>query len=111
MKSRVGLKIRIIKHGSSNVTKVPNCARKYSRIKVIKVMFRHLSNYRLQTQKVSLLNDMQRMYRENLFKPDIKSYIPLERQPYFFLANLFLKQDFSSEYFMVDFICMALLDL
>ena len=30
---------------------------------------------------------------------------------YFFLANLFLQQDISSEYVMVDFICMGLLDI
>ena len=29
----------------------------------------------------------------------------------FFLANLDQKQDISSEYVMVDFICMGLLDL
>ena len=28
-----------------------------------------------------------------------------------FLANIYLKQDISSEYAMVDFICMGLLDL
>ena len=30
---------------------------------------------------------------------------------YFFLANLFLQQGISSEYVMVDFICMGLLDI
>ena len=34
-----------------------------------------------------------------------------KRQPYFFLANLDLKQGISAEYAMVDFICMGLLDL
>ena len=33
------------------------------------------------------------------------------RQPYFFLVNLYIKQGISSEYVMVDFICMVLLDL
>ena len=42
---------------------------------------------------------------------DMKSYIPLETAAIFFLANLFLKQALSSEYVMVDFICMVLLDL
>ena len=30
---------------------------------------------------------------------------------FFFLANLFLQQGISSEYVMVDFICMGLLDI
>ena len=34
-----------------------------------------------------------------------------KRQPYFFPANLFLIQGISSEYVMVDFICMGLLDM
>ena len=35
-----------------------------------------------------------------------------KRQRHFFLfANLFLKQGISSEYAMVDFICIGLLDL
>ena len=34
-----------------------------------------------------------------------------KRQPYFFLANFFLKQGISSEYVMVDFICMDRLGL
>ena len=42
----------------------------------------------------------------------MKSYIPLETAAIFFLANLFfLKQGICSEYVMVDFICMGLLDL
>ena len=41
----------------------------------------------------------------------MKSYIPLETQPYFFLVKLDLKQGFSSEYANIDFICMGLLDL
>ena len=41
----------------------------------------------------------------------MNSYISLETASIFFLANLFLQQDISSEYIMVDFICMALLDL
>ena len=39
----------------------------------------------------------------------MKSYIPLETAAIFNLANLYLKQDISSEYAMVDFICMVLL--
>ena len=42
-----------------------------------------------------------------LIKADMKSYIPLETAAIFFLANLFLKQ----EYVMVDFICMGKLGL
>ena len=34
-----------------------------------------------------------------------------KRQLYFFLANLFLKQGISSEYVLVDFICMGILGL
>ena len=41
----------------------------------------------------------------------MKSYIPLETAAIFFLADLYLKQDISSEYAMVDFICLGLLDL
>ena len=41
----------------------------------------------------------------------MKSYIPLETAAIFFLANLFLKQGISSEYVMVDFICMGELGL
>ena len=37
----------------------------------------------------------------------MKSYIPQEMAATFFLANLFLKQGISSEYVMVDFICMG----
>ena len=40
-------------------------------------------------------------------KADMKSYIPLETAAIFFLANLFLKQGITSEYVMVDFICMG----
>ena len=43
----------------------------------------------------------------NCVKADMKSYIPLETTAIFFLANLFLKQGISSEYVMVDFICMG----
>ena len=45
------------------------------------------------------------------FKADMKRYIPLETAAIFFLANLFLKQGISSEYVMVDFICMGKLGL
>ena len=41
----------------------------------------------------------------------MKSYIPLETAAIFFLANVYLKQSISSEYVMVDFICMGLLDM
>ena len=41
----------------------------------------------------------------------MNSYIPLETAAIFFLANHFLKHRISSEYVMVDFICMGLLDL
>ena len=43
----------------------------------------------------------------------MKSYtrISLETAAEFFLANLFLQQGISSEYAMVDFICMCLLDM
>ena len=41
----------------------------------------------------------------------MKRYIPLETAAIFFLANLFLKQGISSEYVMVDFICMGKLGL
>ena len=47
----------------------------------------------------------------DMFKADMKTYIPLETAAISFLANLFLKQDISSEYVMVDFICMGLLAL
>ena len=41
----------------------------------------------------------------------MNSYIPLETASIFFLANLYLEQGISSEYVMVDFICMGLLYL
>ena len=41
----------------------------------------------------------------------MKSYIPLETAAIFFLVTLILKQCISSEYVMVEFICMVLLDL
>ena len=41
----------------------------------------------------------------------MKSYIPLETAAIFVLANFYVKQGISSEYVMVDFICMGLLDL
>ena len=49
-----------------------------------------------------------------IFKTDIKSLTVIyhwEWQPYFLLANLFLKQGISSEYVTVDFIGMGLIDL
>ena len=46
-----------------------------------------------------------------VLKADMKSYIPLDTAAIFFLANLFLKQGTSSEYVMVDFICMGKLGL
>ena len=45
------------------------------------------------------------------FKAYMKSYIPLETAAIYFLAKLYLKQGISSEYVMVEFICMGLLDL
>ena len=35
----------------------------------------------------------------------------MKTEAVFFLANLFLKQDITSEYVIVDFNCMGLLDL
>ena len=46
-----------------------------------------------------------------IFQAYMKSYIPLETAAIFILANLFLKQGISSEYVMVDFICMGKLGL
>ena len=48
---------------------------------------------------------------DSVVKADMKSFILLQTTSIFFLANLFLKQGISSEYAMVDFICMGLLDL
>ena len=45
------------------------------------------------------------------FKADMNRDIPLETAAIFFLAKLFLKQGISSEYVMVYFIYMGLLDL
>ena len=47
----------------------------------------------------------------SVLKADMKSYIPQDTAAIFFLANLFLKQGTSSEYVMVDFICMGKLGL
>ena len=47
----------------------------------------------------------------DVIKADMKSYISLETAAIFFLVNLFLKQGISSEYVMVDFICMGKLGL
>ena len=41
----------------------------------------------------------------------MKSVIPMETTVIFFLANIYLKQGISSEFVMVDFICMGLHDL
>ena len=41
----------------------------------------------------------------------MNSYISLERAAVYFLVNLFLQLGISSEYAMVDFICMGLFDL
>ena len=53
------------------------------------------------------------MRNKQLFKADMKSYmyLPVETAVIFFLANLFLKQGISSEYVMVDLICMGYLGL
>ena len=45
-----------------------------------------------------------------LFKAYMNSDIPLETAAMFVLANLYLKQVVSSDYVMVDFIYMGLLD-
>ena len=50
-------------------------------------------------------------YANMCIKADMKSYIPLETAAIFFPANLFLKQGIISEYVMVNFICMDLLNL
>ena len=42
---------------------------------------------------------------------DIHAHVPLETAAILFLAKLFLTQGISSEYVMVDFICMDFLDL
>ena len=47
----------------------------------------------------------------SVLKADMKSYKPLDTAAIFFLANLFLKQGTSSEYVMVDCICMGKLGL
>ena len=44
-------------------------------------------------------------------KADMENFMPLETAAILFLANLFLKQGVSSEYVMVDFICMGKLGL
>ena len=41
----------------------------------------------------------------------MNSYISLETATIFFLVTLFLQQGISSEYVMVDFICMGLLEM
>ena len=41
----------------------------------------------------------------------MKSYIPLKTAAIFFLTNLLLKQGMSTEYVIVDFICMGILGL
>ena len=51
---------------------------------------------------------IQKPWQFNWYKmTSVKAYNRWKRQPYFFLANLFLKQGISSEYVMVDFICMG----
>ena len=55
--------------------------------------------------------DVSQVLFNNLIKADMKSYIALKTAAIFFLANLFLKQGISSEYVMVDFICIGLLGL
>ena len=51
------------------------------------------------------------VWYECSLKADMKSYIPLETVAIFFPAKRYLKQGICSEYVMVDFICMDLLDL
>ena len=43
----------------------------------------------------------------NIVKADMKSYIPLETAAIFFSSEPSSKQDISSEYATVDFICMG----
>ena len=45
-----------------------------------------------------------------MHKVDMKIYIRLKTAAIFFLANLDLKQGISSEYVLVDYICMGILD-
>ena len=47
----------------------------------------------------------------SMFRAYMKSYILLKTAAIIFLANTDLKQGISSEYVMVNFICMGLLDL
>ena len=51
------------------------------------------------------------MFFSRYIKAGMNSDIPLKRQSYFFLANLVLKQGISSEYVILDFFCIGLLDL
>ena len=64
-------------------------------------------------QPIRIYGESQRGYvsRKEHTKAEMKRYIPLETAAIFFLANLFLKQGISSEYVMVDFICMDKLGL
>ena len=52
-------------------------------------------------------NDLILRVSKALIKADTKSYILLETAAIFFLANLILKQSISSEYVMINFICMG----
>ena len=47
----------------------------------------------------------------HIVKANMKSDIPLETAAIFFLANLYLKQGISSEYVMVELICMGIIDM
>ena len=47
----------------------------------------------------------------SVLKADMKSYIPLDTAAIFFSSELISKTGYSSEYVMVDFICIGKLGL
>ena len=76
--------------------------------KAYRITFHHLSSLRYCS-----FHNFSKIFGDifgelcTLLKADMKSYLPLEMVAIFFLANLFTKQGFSSEYVTVDFICMG----
>ena len=48
---------------------------------------------------------------QRFIKVYMNSDTPLEKAAIYFLPNFYLKQGISSEYVIVDFICMGILDL
>ena len=50
-------------------------------------------------------------YRNTALKADMNGDIPLKTAVIYFLANFYLKQGIRSQYVMVDFICIGLLEL